>query len=229
MSKTTIDQTAKAFVAGEEQTQPPETTQEEANSAPGSTYEELGASQWKALTSSDDPTDDALVALASSDNPSGSAVSALSPIIDTVSNNLEAATNQGCLGSTTVAQSTNMFDMQIKAPTKDECYNYFQTVDLPPSFSEAKALYPDESDPTGLEASLKQTSDYYNNYLLLLKTRKANIESLIASPTSGFTASDVGIARQFISKLEKGIVFTQTQMDQLSQYQTEYEKEQTTV
>ena len=214
MSKTNFDPRAKAFIIGEDQAEPPKETREEGPSVGKSTYESRGASKWKAVIAADDPLVD----------PTSSPLSDMSDIASVLGNSLGRAKDLGILGGADPMRfkPASKWDMQIWTPRKNECYNYFEPVELPPSFSETKALFPDEFDKINMKSSIDQARTYYEENLMLLNERKASIENILSGGGAGFDGFDAAVARQFISKLEKGIIYTQRQMDELS----EYEKEQ---
>ena len=218
MSKTNFDPRAKAFVIGEGEAATPETTQEEESSASKSTFESVGKSQWKALTSADSP-------LSSNDDSSLTDVSSpLDYIGDAVSiagDNLEHAAGLGVLGGAAPFNYVpkGKWDMQIKTPKKNAAYDYFQPVQLPTSFAETRSVFPDESDQTGLKSSIDQARSYYNEQLQMLKDRKASIESIATAQPGRFDGHDAAVTREFIAKLEKGIMYVEQQKKDLDEFE----------
>lgn len=200
-NKTTFDPKAKAFVTGEGQDVKPKAKNQEDvhNNIEKSVYVEMGASKWKAFGQGPGDFDD----------------------ISAVSQNLKHAVDQGVLGGALPLSTAprHQFDFSIKKPAKNEYTNYYKPVELPPSFSEAKNLYPNEADKTSLKNSIEETRTYYIDYLAQFNDEKTVLEGLIKN--GKITGYDARLTKQKLTKLDEAIIYINEQLYNVDKYEKE--------
>ncbi|MBI2092437.1 MAG: hypothetical protein HYY43_00550 [Deltaproteobacteria bacterium] len=210
MSKTIFDPNAKTLTIGDDALKPlPEKTEASPNP---STYASFGASKWKAIAM-----------------PTPNAADSIGSMIASVGDSMKPAIDNGITGGLNPfgLQPVSQFGLRIQKTEKKEYLKHFKEVDLPPSFVEAAALLPKpakdkdavEESTLELKNSITETRSFYQSYLDYYTERRNNAEKAL---TGGkLSPHDADVVRQFVSKIDEAINFTNVQLKEMEIFETE--------
>jgi hypothetical protein len=212
MSKTIFDPNAKTLKIGDNASKPlPEETKADVSTNP-STYTSFGASKWKAIAL-----------------PTPNAADSIGSMIGAVGDSMKPAIDNGITGGLSPFgfQPVSQFGLRIQKAEKNEYLQHFKEIDWPPSFIEAAALLPkpakDDKAAEELDLELKnsitEVQSFYNSHLNYYEERKDNAEKALSG--GKLSPHDADVVRQFLSKIDGAINFTNVQLKEIEVFKIE--------
>lgn len=151
-----------------------------------STYEELGASKWKAITTG---------------------LTDMGDVAGFIGEEVKHEIDNGPFsGNPNLdVQPEGQFGLRIHKPAKNEYTQFFKTVEPPPTVNEVVAVFP--NDGSSLDTYLIEAKVLYEDYRDYYEERRALAEKALKG--GQLSTDQIDIVRQLINELDKAITVTE--------------------